>query len=53
MAEHLLLNQKGEFYPFGAIIDIEGNFTYTSHYDGDEFPLSQTKINELKKISRN
>ncbi|HEY5744687.1 MAG TPA: hypothetical protein VIU12_01315 [Chryseolinea sp.] len=49
MAEHLLTKQNGEFYPFGAEIDNQGKLTNIGHHDGDEFPLSQTKINELKK----
>jgi hypothetical protein len=49
MAEKLLINQNGEFYPFGAEIDNQGKLTHIGHYDGDEFPLSQTKINELRK----
>lgn len=49
MAENLLLKQDGEFYPFGAIIDNYGILTHVGHYDGDEFPLSQTQINGLKK----
>ena len=49
MAEKLLINQDGEFYPFGAEIDNHGKLTHIGHFDGDEFPLSQKKINELKK----
>lgn len=50
MAENLLVKQDGEFYPFGAKIDNQGTLTSVGHYDGDEFPLSQTKIDELKKF---
>lgn len=49
MAEKLLLQQNGEFYPFGAVINNLGELIHIGHYDGDEFPLSQTKINELRK----
>jgi hypothetical protein len=49
MAEELLLRQNGEFYPFGAEIDDSGELKNIGHYDGDEFPLSQTKIDELRK----
>lgn len=49
MAEKLLLRQNGEFYPFGAEIDNDGELKNIGHYDGDEFPLSQTKIDELRK----
>lgn len=50
MAENLLIKQDGEFYPFGATINNEGILTHIGHYDGDEFPLSKTKIEELKKF---
>jgi len=50
MAENLLIKQDGEFYPFGAKIDNQGTLTHIGHYDEDEFPLSQTKIDELKKF---
>jgi hypothetical protein len=49
MAEKLLIHQDGEFYPFGAEIDNQGKLTNIGHHDGDEFPLSDTKIKELKK----
>ena len=44
-----MINQDGEFYPFGAEIDNQGKLTHIGHFDGDDFPLSQTKINELRK----
>ncbi len=47
MAEKLLLDQ-GEFYPLGAYIDIQGEFSYISFHDGDEFPLSNTVIENLQ-----
>ena len=47
MAEQLLIEQ-GEFYPLGAYIDLHGKFTYSSFYDGEEFPLSNTVIENLK-----
>lgn len=49
MAEQLLIKQNGEFYPFGAEIENQGKLTHIAQYDGDEFPLSQTKIDELRK----
>jgi len=48
MAERLLLRQNGEFYPFGAVIDNNGELKNIGHYDGDEFPLSQTQIDSLR-----
>ena len=48
MAENLLIKQDGEFYPFGAKIDNQGILINIGHFDGDEFPLSKTKINDLK-----
>jgi hypothetical protein len=50
MAEHLLIQQNGEFYPFGAQINSTGEVTHIAHYDGDEFPLSEVKIRELRKV---
>jgi hypothetical protein len=49
LAEKLLLDQDGEFYPFGATINNEGELIHNAHDSGDEFPLSRTKINDLKK----
>ena len=49
MAEKLLIKQDGEFYPFGAEIDNQGKLTHVGHHNGDDFPLSQTRINEYKK----
>ena len=49
MAEKLLTNQNGEFYPFGAEIDNDGKLTNIGLWDGDDFPLSETMIKEFKK----
>ena len=48
MAEKLLLEQDGEFYPFGAKINEQGEVINIAHYDGDDFPLSDVKIKQLK-----
>src|ERR1043165_1735373 len=48
MAEHLLVEQNGEFYPFGASISSSGEQKNAGHYDGDEFPLSEVIIRELR-----
>jgi len=48
MSEELLVSQDGEFYPFGAQIDVMGEFAFMHYSDGDEFPLSQTKIDNLR-----
>jgi hypothetical protein len=53
MAEHLLKQQNGEFFPFGFKMDIQGQLSNVGFYDGDEFPLSQTKIDELRKYFEN
>ncbi len=50
MAEQLLIRQNGEFYPFGAQVNSSGELTHIAHYDGDEFPLSEVKIRELRKV---
>ena len=49
MAEKLLLRQNGEFYLFGSEIGNSGELKHITNYDGDEFPLSQTKVDELRK----
>ena len=49
MAEKLLIHQDGEFYPFGAEIDNQGKLTNIGHHYGDDFPLSDEHIKELKK----
>jgi hypothetical protein len=50
MAKYLLANQASEFYPFGATIDNKGSIVNIGAFDGDDFPLSNTIINELNKI---
>ncbi len=49
MAEQLLLAMDGEFYPFGASISDKGELKNIAHSDGDEFPLSDLKIKQLKE----
>ena len=44
MAKHLLLNQDGEFYPFGAFVDKDGEYKNVGHFNGDDFPLSEIKM---------
>lgn len=49
MAEKLLLNQEGEFYPFGSTITTNGEYKEVGFYEGDDFPISKTLINGLKQ----
>ena len=53
MAEKLLLEQSGEFYPFGAKIDNYGDLTHTGQYSGEEFPSSQTMLTKFKDYFEN
>ena len=53
MAEKLLLEQNGEFYPFGAEIDMYGELTHTALYRGDEFPPSQTMLTDFREYFEN
>ena len=47
MAEKFLVESQ-EFYPFGAYIKTNGELVLAGFHDGDEFPLSQTVIDNLK-----
>ena len=49
MAEGLLKELEGEFYPFGGYIDNKGAYKNVGLYEGDDFPLSETIIDQLKK----
>jgi hypothetical protein len=42
------LDEAGEFYPFGSVIDSEDKLRLFSIHSGDEFPLSETVIKELE-----
>jgi hypothetical protein len=37
MAEHILLKQDGEFYPFGAFVDKDGEYKTVGHLTGTIF----------------
>ena len=49
-AEHFLKHQKGEFYPFGVYIDKNCEIVPLAIYEGDEFPLSDTLIEQFNRI---
>jgi len=44
----LLLNEQGEFYPFGAYLNNNNVITQRLFNDGDDFPLSNGLINIMK-----
>lgn len=44
----LLLNEQGEFYPFGVYLNAENVITQRLFPDGDDFPLSSALINIIK-----
>ncbi|RVT96548.1 hypothetical protein EOD41_19750 [Mucilaginibacter limnophilus] len=50
MAEHLLIEQEGEFHPIAGCINIDGIFNYQAIFDGDEFPLSKKTISDFKAL---
>lgn len=43
-----LLNEQGEFYPFGVYLNSENVITQRLFNDGDDFPLSTGIINIIK-----
>jgi hypothetical protein len=50
MAEQLLLEQNGEFYPFAASIGMDGKITPLALYLGDEFPASDSMITGFQNL---
>ena len=42
-----LLKRNKDFYPIGAVMTQEGTTTYTAIHSDDEFPNSETVINDL------
>lgn len=46
------LRKHGEFYPFGAVILIDGTINLTSGYDGNEFPESKEAIKHLIQLHK-
>lgn len=44
----LLLDEQGEFYPFGAYLNNDHVITQRMFNDGDDFPLSTGLINIIK-----
>lgn len=47
-----MVSEHGEFYPFGSTMNLSGEVAYTSAYDGDEHPESQTLIDLLSDVYR-
>jgi hypothetical protein len=43
-----LLNEQGEFYPFGVYLNTDNVMTQRLFNDGDDFPLSTGIINIIK-----
>ncbi|WP_158797690.1 hypothetical protein [Pedobacter sp. L105] len=44
----LLLDEQGEFYPFGTYLNNELTITQRMFHDGDDFPLSTGLINIIQ-----
>ena len=47
-AERLKI-EFGEFYPFGAIIELDGTISQVDTFEGDDYPLSASVIDNLKQ----
>ena len=56
-ASEKLLKKNGEFYPIGAVLSHDNNVTFTALHSDNEFPDSQSIINELicahKQLAQN
>jgi hypothetical protein len=48
-AETFLTQMEGEFYPFGAVIQSNGELIPVGYWDGNERPLSAPMIEALKR----
>lgn len=48
LVEVLLIKQEGEFFPFGAAVNNEGELSSVGSYDGDERPASEKVIDDLR-----
>lgn len=45
-----MLTDNQEFYPFAGAINLNGDIVMESHFDGDDYPLSQDLINSLQPL---
>ncbi|MBR2455077.1 MAG: hypothetical protein IKB36_03395 [Clostridia bacterium] len=56
-ASEKLLKKNGEFYPIGAVLSNDNNVTFTALHSNNEFPDSQSVINDLicahKQLAQN
>jgi len=43
------LKKHKEFYPFGAVMSIDGEISFIGFYDGNEMPDSKELLHNLKK----
>ncbi|MDT5412827.1 MAG: hypothetical protein QOG14_5047 [Mycobacterium sp.] len=46
------LDKRGTFYPFGAVVDRDGNVRLTAAYDGREQPAAQDVLGRLHEGAR-
>jgi hypothetical protein len=47
-----LLTKYGEFFPFGRVINVDGEIGYHAAYLGDEHPASSDLIDALRQVFR-
>ena len=47
-----LLEQHGEFFPFGARVSVGGELVMLESYAGDEHPPSQVVLDQLLEVTR-
>lgn len=47
-----LLKKQGEFYPYAAVMNIDGTTKFVEYYDGNEFPESEALINNLRETCK-
>jgi lipid II:glycine glycyltransferase (peptidoglycan interpeptide bridge formation enzyme) len=43
------LKKYGEFYPYAAVMNMDGSIRLLEYYDGNEFPESKDLINNLRE----
>ena len=46
------LKKHREFYPFGAVMLMDGSVEFTDHFDGNEHPNSKDVIEKLNQIHK-
>ena len=47
-----LLKKNNEFFPFAAVMDLDGTIRQLAYYDGNDMPDSKDLITDLKKLCK-